>query len=111
MVSLDRIAARYAALFATFTKLRDGSWGLRVPGKASAGQSVQVLTKSGQKSTKVVGKVLWSGADPGGSMISLCTINEGEASVKPGPSRRRNEDDECEVCGKNKWTCGHQVGW
>lgn len=25
--------------------------------------------------------------------------------------RRRNEDDECEVCGGNKWTCGHCVGW
>lgn len=23
----------------------------------------------------------------------------------------RNEDDECEVCGKNKYRCGHCVGW
>lgn len=25
--------------------------------------------------------------------------------------RRRNDDDECELCGKNKWTCGHCIGW
>ena len=23
----------------------------------------------------------------------------------------RNQDHECEVCGKNKFTCGHCVGW
>ena len=23
----------------------------------------------------------------------------------------RNQDDECELCGKNKFTCGHCIGW
>lgn len=28
------------------------------------------------------------------------------------PSRyRRNEDEECELCGRNKYTCGHCIGW
>lgn len=26
-------------------------------------------------------------------------------------SRREREEEECEVCGKNKYTCGHCVGW
>lgn len=24
---------------------------------------------------------------------------------------RRNEDEECEMCGRNKYTCGHCIGW
>jgi hypothetical protein len=28
-----------------------------------------------------------------------------------GGYTRRNEDDECELCGKNKYTCGHCIGW
>lgn len=103
---VDRVMARYAAQFATFTKLRDGSWGLRVPGKASAGQVVQTLTKGGKADRKTVGKVLWSGTDPGGSMISLCTIAVEEETpweapprgqrilVKDLPKGRRNRYDE-----------------
>lgn len=30
---------------------------------------------------------------------------------KRGGYTRRNEDDECELCGKNKYTCGHCIGW
>jgi hypothetical protein len=25
--------------------------------------------------------------------------------------RRLKEDDRCELCGKNKYTCGHCIGW
>lgn len=25
--------------------------------------------------------------------------------------RKRDEDNECELCGKNKYTCGHCIGW
>lgn len=25
--------------------------------------------------------------------------------------RRRNYDNECELCGRNKYTCGHCIGW
>lgn len=28
-----------------------------------------------------------------------------------GGYTRRNEDNECEICGRNKYTCGHCVGW
>lgn len=24
---------------------------------------------------------------------------------------RRNQDSECELCGRNKYTCGHCIGW
>ena len=29
----------------------------------------------------------------------------------PRGGYRRNEDNECELCGKNKYTCGHCIGW
>jgi hypothetical protein len=25
--------------------------------------------------------------------------------------RRRDEDNECELCGRDKYTCGHCIGW
>lgn len=25
--------------------------------------------------------------------------------------RRWNEDNQCEMCGRNKYTCGHCIGW
>lgn len=35
------------------------------------------------------------------------------ASSSNGRSSRRrlSDDDRCEACGGNKWTCGHCVGW
>lgn len=33
-------------------------------------------------------------------------------SSRPALRRRRwNQDDECEMCGRNKYTCGHCIGW
>lgn len=46
---------------ATFTKLKDGSWGLRVTGSAKAGDSVTVTKKDGSKSTKKISRIVWSG--------------------------------------------------
>ena len=45
---------------ATYTKLRDGSWGLRGTG-LSAGRSVTVSTKAGATKRETVGRILWTG--------------------------------------------------
>lgn len=47
---------------ATFTKLRDGSWGLRIvgPNAVEPGQTVTVTKKSDETSTERVGEVIWS---------------------------------------------------
>lgn len=89
---------------ATYTKLKDGSWGLRGAG-LTAGARVTVTTKAGVTKTETVGRVLWTG-----NGISIATIAAAARTSRRNYSRR-NEDDECELCGKNKYTCGHCIGW
>lgn len=45
----------------TYTKLRDGSWGIKVAGTAIAGQVVTVTTKAGDVRTETVARVMWTG--------------------------------------------------
>lgn len=62
---------------ATFAKLKDGTWGLRVNGpKPTPGTVVQVMTKAGRCEIKTVGTVLWHGAARDGKLASLCSIEQ-----------------------------------
>jgi hypothetical protein len=54
---------------ATYTKLRDGSWGIRVTGTAKAGDVVTVTKRSGETVNATVGRVVWSG-----NGVSLCEV-------------------------------------
>ena len=45
--------------YATFTKLRDGSWGLRYEGQLSPGEVVNVRTKSGEREEVTVKRVIF----------------------------------------------------
>ena len=59
----------------SYTKLKDGSWGVRVEGTAQTGQSVQVTTKAGAVKTERVASVLWTGQDKhSGKTMSLCSV-------------------------------------
>jgi hypothetical protein len=60
---------------ATWTKMRDGNWGLRVEGDVKAGDVVLACTKSGKKTRESVGSVVWAG-----NGISLCTLGEKPAA-------------------------------
>jgi hypothetical protein len=52
----------------TYTKLRDGSWGVRIEGPApAAGQTVVVTKKSGESKAEKIGKVLWT--SPGSGLL------------------------------------------
>jgi hypothetical protein len=66
---------------ATWTKLKSGEWGIRVEGKATAGQSVTVRKRDGSTSTVSVGKVIWTG-----NGVSLCTVGS-ERREPVGASR------------------------
>lgn len=56
-------------------------------------------------------------------MISLARadearkIVEGAGPKKAAPAgrtfgfRRKDRDDDCELCGRNRYTCGHCIGW
>lgn len=96
---------------ATYTKLQNGTWGIRVTLPApSVGESVTVTTKAGQVKTETVEKVLWQG-----NGVAICAIAQraGNFRARPTASRYygRNRDNECELCGRNRYTCGHCIGW
>lgn len=68
----------------TYTKLKSGEWGLRVPGGAArAGMSVAVHTKAGAAKTETIDRVLWSG-----NGVSLCTIRKRQRSSYGGDGFR-----------------------
>lgn len=48
---------------------------------------------------------------PDGKYDQAIALVGGAPKQHNGYGRRRNEDDECELCGGNKYTCGHCVGW
>lgn len=83
---------------ATYTKLKDGNWGLRIQGVTDDVDVVTVTKKSGEIKTEYVDRILWRG-----NGIMLATI-----ARKP---RRISREDQCELCGKNRYICGHCIGW
>ena len=82
---------------ATYTKLRNGQWGIRVPGTVGAGQTITVTKRDGSTSTETVDRVLWSGDG-----VSLCSVSRGHQSTshRHGHSSRRSGGRyECDECG------------
>jgi hypothetical protein len=80
----------------TYTKLRDGSWGIKVQGTASAGQTVTVTKRDGSSKAETVARVLWAGDG-----VAICSVaNKGASSGRSGYSGRRSGGRyECEECG------------
>lgn len=78
----------------TYTRLRDGSWGLRGPGLV-AGNTVIVTRRSGAPKTEVVGKVLWSGDG-----VSLATIHGSESRATEARGR----------CGRRPYPSAYSEG-
>ena len=69
---------------ASYTKLRDGSWGVRAGGAVRAGESLTVTKRDGTTKIETVGRVLWSGPDSRtGEVISLCTVLADAAPASP----------------------------
>lgn len=65
---------------ASYTKLRDGSWGIRVISIAApvAGDQIVVTTKAGSHKMEVIGKILWSGPDKSivGQIVTVCAVEQ-----------------------------------
>lgn len=94
----------------TYTKLRDGSWGLRINNNAHvvAGQTVTVTKKSGETKVEQVGRVLWSGDG-----VTLATILTG-SSVRGSSTKRTWTGCSCgsvEEYGKSSdcFSCRHDA--
>jgi hypothetical protein len=73
---------------ARWTKLNNGKWGVRVPGRASVGQSVTVARKDGSRSAETVSAVLWTGIARDGSEASLVTIIDRRSQSSSGSPAR-----------------------
>ncbi len=83
---------------ATFKKLKDGNWGLRVTGGVPAeGQAVVVSKSDGSRPTKIVAKVLWKG-DDGTCLCSIAPDAPKPAQGSAAPARK----------GRSNWRpCGY----
>src|SRR5262245_52056409 len=78
---------------ATFTKLNDGRWGLRVAGHPQAGEALIVTKKDGSQSEIIVGRILWAGQDRDGNDAALTTITETARRPRRATRRAQPADD------------------
>lgn len=99
------------------SKLSSGEWGVRVEGSTPVerGDKVRVKTAAGKTWISIIANVV--SVKEG---ITICTVQPrqtGCGGTRNSSSRRRYRSREayydslCDVCGKNKYTCGHCVGW
>lgn len=88
---------------ATYTKLRDGSWGIRGPAaEIQSYKNVTVTKKDGTSKTEMVVSVVWSG-----NGVSIATIAKLENKGGYGASRRRRQDEDHEDCLSIGWCGSH----
>jgi hypothetical protein len=63
----------------SYTKLRNGDWGLRAPEATRDGEILNVTKKSGERKTETVGTVIWRG-----NGVALCTIASTQDQLQHG---------------------------
>lgn len=80
---------------ASYAKLQDGSWGVRVPGAVAAGATITVETKSGSRKQETILAVL--STDERGSVCSIKPRERAPRRSQPdhgdGRSYRRGDRD------------------
>lgn len=86
---------------ATYSKLQDGSWGIRIVGDGApgvkVGQTVTVHKRNGDSSTETIDRVLWTSAN-----VALCSIQ----SSRIAPSSPYGICADCgETCGRRYRRC------
>lgn len=100
-----------AAQTATYTKLNNGDWGIKVTGDIATGASVTVTKRDGSTKTEIVGKVVWTGKDKySNAQVSICTVQQVQrVSCRPAYRGGRRECDECGdyvTAGTRCWETG-----
>lgn len=99
------------AMQATYKKMKDGTWGVVVKGKASKYDMIDVLTKAGKKKIEMVDFVLWTGTDKfSGETVSICKIAQTKKRSSCGCdaeccARRCTCEDHCVCRGGNVHDC------
>lgn len=77
----------------TYTKLRDGSWGIRSTRPLSPGDLIEVVKKSGERKIEQVRRVIWKGDG-----VWLASIETRRSSSYSAPRRSRWESEDHEDC-------------
>lgn len=76
----------------TYTKLKDGTWGVRVSGETvAAGQTITVNKKDGTTKQETIKTIVWSGDG-----VQLCSVGHAHKST----ATRGNTCAECGRGGK-----------
>lgn len=84
----------------SFTKLKDGTWGVKFNGDTPvAGMKIEVTKRDGTVSNETVDKVLWSSADHTVHLVTI--VQKRSASSRAG----RGDGYVCAECGRG----GHLV--
>lgn len=85
----------------SYTKLRDGSWGVRVSSDVAVtpGSQIYVTTKAGATKVETIVRVLWSG-----NGVSICTII-GQRAKPTATYARREGSPGCMACRRAGTWC------
>lgn len=88
----------------TWTKLRNGSWGIK-GFDLTEGEQVTVTKKSGETKTATVGKVIWTGTD-GLSIATVATATHSHSTytrryATGRPGQLGTSSHRCEECGRS----------
>lgn len=99
----------------TYTKLKDGSWGIKGKG-LTTGQTVSVTKKSGECKTETVSHILWTGQD-GTQLASIQQNTSSKSSYQRNRYSRsrgpvdRFGDCHCDMCSTgNECLCRYGNG-
>jgi hypothetical protein len=95
----------------TYTKLKDGTWGVRGKG-LTTGQIVPVTKKSGESKDETVGHILWTGPDSTqiASIQQQTTRHYSPKRYGRGPIDRYG-DCHCDMCmSGNECLCRYGNG-
>ena len=84
---------------ATYTKLKNGQWGVRAPAGVTVGQSLTVTKRDGSSKTETVAAILWAGIARDGREASLVSI------VPTGSAPRARHFRPCGYPGCSKGYC------
>lgn len=85
---------------ATFTRLRSGSWGVRLVGHASAGDSVTVSRRDGTTSTVTLGREIWTDG-----RVHLFALAGASGSSSSARQRRPRIRESSKTCWETGGTC------
>lgn len=97
---------------ATYTKLKNGEWGIRSTSPIADGQQVLVTKKSGQTKNETVGHVIWRGN--GVNLATIATSNAPANTFSNVTSYNRSDraprGRTCPQCGSREcakaWNSG-----